>query len=58
LFLDNVYQTVITMTTCGFGDFVPHTRLGKIASIFTALSGGFMISLVIVSANGKYSDDF
>ncbi len=37
--LDSVYFTVITITTIGFGDFTPQTRLGKIVTIFYGLNG-------------------
>ncbi len=37
--LDATYFTVITITTIGFGDFTPHTSLGKILTIFYGLNG-------------------
>lgn len=52
-FINNVYLTVITMTTVGFGDYVPLTAVGKLVTILTALWGGFIITLLIVSVNGK-----
>ena len=52
-FINNVYLTVITMATVGFGDFVPYTTLGKIVAIFTAFWGGFIISLLVTSVKGK-----
>ena len=37
LFIDSIYMTIITITTVGFGDFVPYTRLGKLVTMVTAL---------------------
>jgi len=54
-FINNIYLTVITMTTVGFGDYVPVTTFGKIVTLGTALWGGFIITLLIVSVNGKKS---
>ena len=53
--LNNVYAVIITMTTVGFGDYVPYTWMGKIFTLFTALWGGFIISLAIVSVNDIFS---
>jgi len=54
-FINNVYMTVVTMTTVGFGDFAPLSYLGKIVTMVTALWGGFIISLLIVSVEGIFS---
>lgn len=43
------------MTTVGFGDYVPLTSAGKWVTILTALWGGFIITLLIVSVNGIFS---
>lgn len=53
LFIDKVYMTVITIVTVGYGDFTPFTRFGKIVTIFTTFWGGYLISILIVSVNGK-----
>lgn len=37
--LDSVYFSVITLTTIGYGDIVPHTDAGKIFTIFYVLVG-------------------
>lgn len=37
--LDATYFSVITMTTIGYGDLVPHTPAGKIMTIFLGLNG-------------------
>lgn len=45
--LDSLYFSVITLTTVGYGDFVPRTDAGKIASIVFIISGiGIMFGFV------------
>jgi len=38
-FLNSVYFLVTAMTTIGYGDFIPHTSLGKVLTIFYSLNG-------------------
>lgn len=47
IFLNSLYYTVVTMTTLGFGDFVPQTWDGKLMLIFQCLVSYFMFALVI-----------
>jgi voltage-gated potassium channel len=45
-FLDAAYYTTVTITTVGYGDFVPVTALGKLGAmvlIFTGVSLGLYI---------------
>lgn len=46
--LDSLYFVIVTMTTIGYGDFVPHTVAGKIFTMFFALFG-VGIALYILS---------
>lgn len=46
--LDSFYFVIVTMTTIGYGDFVPHTVAGKIFTMFFALFG-VGIALYILS---------
>lgn len=47
--INSIYCTVITMATCGYGDVVPWTHLGKVIAIIDALYGGFIVTLAIVT---------
>ena len=53
--INNIYEIIVTMTTVGYGDFVPFTWMGKTTAAVTALWGGFIISLMIVSVNGVFT---
>jgi voltage-gated potassium channel len=41
--LDSLYATVITLTTIGYGDFVPRTIGGKVFTMVLALGGVFTL---------------
>jgi hypothetical protein len=51
--LDSLYFSVMTLTTIGFGDFVPATDLGKIFTIVYVFMG-LGILLGFVNASGEY----
>lgn len=51
--LDSVYFTVATVTTVGYGDFVPLTNAGKIFTIFFSFIGIVMV-FYFISLIGKY----
>lgn len=42
-----LYYTIITMTTVGYGDIVPATRLGRYSALFISLQGVVFIALII-----------
>jgi len=52
-FLDSIYFVVVTITTLGYGDFVPITDIGKIFTIFYSLSG-IALGLYLLAVIGKY----
>jgi len=47
IFLNSLYYTVVTMTTLGFGDIVPHTWDGKLLLIVQCLVSYFMFALMV-----------
>lgn len=52
-YLDSLYFTVITVTTIGYGDFVPQTDLGKILTIIFPFLG-IVMAFYIFSLLGRY----
>ena len=51
------WLVIITMTTVGYGDLAPHTVPGKVVSIFAALVGGFLISLLVLAVSSVFDLD-
>ena len=47
-FSNALYMTVMTITTVGYGDFVPHSTEGKYVMMIAALAGAVMISLFVL----------
>ena len=47
LFLNSLYYTVVTMTTLGYGDFVPRTGDAKLLLVFQCLISYAMFALMI-----------
>ena len=47
-FSNALYMTVMTITTVGYGDFVPHSAEGKCVMMVAALTGAVMISLFVL----------
>lgn len=52
-YLDSMYFTVATVTTVGYGDFVPLTDTGKIFTIFFSFLGIGM-AFYFFTTSGKY----
>ena len=50
-FENALYFTIITMTTVGYGDISPDTRLGRVAAVLVAFQGMVFFALII---NGIY----
>jgi voltage-gated potassium channel Kch len=52
-YVDSLYFTTVTVTTVGYGDFVPLTTNGKIFTIFFSISG-IGLALYTLTVFGKY----
>jgi len=52
-YLDSFYWSIVTVTTVGYGDIVPHTHFSKLLTIFLILSGVIAVSLftAVVTSN-------
>jgi voltage-gated potassium channel len=56
-FLNAVYFCVVTMSTVGYGDFAPHTALGKVFTIFYLFVGiGLFVLAVTAIAEAIFSE--
>ena len=51
---DMLYFSVVTMTTLGYGDFLPATPLAKSLSTLIAVTGQFYIAILVAMLVGKY----
>ena len=55
--LDALYFSVVTLTTVGFGDFAPHTDLGKGFTIVFILAGiGIVVAFASQVVNAMVAD--
>jgi voltage-gated potassium channel len=52
-FFDSVYYTVVTITTIGYGDFVPQTDLGKFFTMMFVFLG-IAMAFYLFSIIGRY----
>jgi hypothetical protein len=49
---DSFYFSVITLATVGYGDFVPHTDLGKLFTMFYVMIGvGILLAFLNIIAH-------
>lgn len=56
-FLDALYFCIVTMSTVGYGDFSPHTALGKIYTIFFLFVGiGIFVLAVTAIAEAIFHE--
>lgn len=59
-YLDSTWWTVSTITTVGYGDFVPVTNMGKVLGMILQLFGvliyGSIIATISMSLNRKQSE--
>jgi voltage-gated potassium channel len=48
--LDSMYFASITALSVGYGDIVPHTLLGKVASVFIGLVGVIIMGILVAAS--------
>ena len=46
---DSVWWAFVTLTTVGYGDLVPETRVGRVTAVFVMLTGVAMLGTVAAS---------
>ena len=46
---DAIYWAIVTLTTVGYGDIVPSTKIGKVFALMIIMSGPVLLSLVTAS---------
>jgi hypothetical protein len=52
--MDLLYFSFSTVTTTGFGDIVPLTRLAKVAAIIESIIGQLFLAILIARLVGVY----
>jgi hypothetical protein len=53
-YFNSVWLVVVTITTVGYGGYVPQTYAGKWVAMFAALWGSFMVSLLVLSTSAIF----
>lgn len=48
-FPNSVWLVIMTVTTVGYGDVIPHTGAGKTIAVVAALWGSLLVSLLVVT---------
>jgi voltage-gated potassium channel len=48
-FGDSLWWGIVTMTTVGYGDLVPETRVGRVTAVFVMLTGVALLGTVAAS---------
>lgn len=56
-FLDLLYYSYVTMTTLGFGDITPATRIASALTYLEAISGVMYVAILVASLVGAYASN-
>ncbi|APD07459.1 hypothetical protein UJ101_01952 [Flavobacteriaceae bacterium UJ101] len=54
IFVDIMYYSFITMTSIGYGDFLPIVPDSKMLAVFIGISGQFYMTVIVALIIGKY----
>lgn len=54
-FIDSLWYVLVTLTTLGYGDIVPHTPIGKILGILLIIIGIFVFSTLTGAISSIYT---
>lgn len=55
---NSIWNVIITMTTIGYGDFVPKTTLGRAIIVILTIWGAFVISIMVVVLNNALGSKY
>lgn len=47
-YLNALWLVLMTITTVGYGDYFPHTAIGRIIILIVAIWGTFIVSMMVV----------
>lgn len=53
-YFNSIWVTIITMTTVGYGDIAPSTLPGRCVAILVAITGSFLMALVLLVAMEQF----
>ncbi|MBT3582552.1 two pore domain potassium channel family protein [Candidatus Woesearchaeota archaeon] len=53
-YVDSLYFTSMTVTTVGYGDFVPSTDMSKLFTVFFSFAGISIALVILVTIGGEY----
>lgn len=54
IFVDVMYYSFVTMTSIGYGDYLPVVSDAKMLSVFIGISGQFYMAIIVALIIGKY----
>jgi hypothetical protein len=47
-YMNALWLVLMTITTVGYGDYFPHTAIGRIIILIVAIWGTFIVSMMVV----------